>query len=246
LRIPRGGDGADAPEVPPAPVAIDYWLGADAASGVTLEILDAAGEVVATQQSGNDRAAGERDEQEMRGPPSRGRSPDALGTTAGLNRFWWDFRADIEGERSGPLLPPGNYTARLTVGDWTGEQSFDVLIDPRVAADGVTIADLREQYDFNRKVLALQADARALLEQVQQARENAQGSRATELDAILARLTERRDQSYPQPMLVQQISYLSGMTSSADQKVGRDAFQRYDELMAWLAREQEAFGGAGG
>lgn len=242
LRIPRTGGGPEAPEYPNAPASIDYWLAADATSGVTLEIIDEAGEVIATE-TGRTAGAEAEPQQGMRGPPF-GRPPArGLGMEAGLNRYWWDLRASADaGGRDGPAVPPGRYTARLTVGDWSATEPFEVKIDPRIAADGVTAADLREQYDFNRRVLALQADARALLEQVQQARQSAQGARAEQLDEIVARLTQRRDHAYPQPMLVEQIGYLYNMTSSADQKIGRDAHQRLEELRAWLERERQAFG----
>ena len=39
-------------------------------------------------------------------------------------------------------MPPGAYQARLKVGSLMQTQPFTVLIDPNVAADGVTVADL--------------------------------------------------------------------------------------------------------
>jgi hypothetical protein len=36
---------------------------------------------------------------------------------------------------------------------------------------------------------------------------------------------------YPQPMLIDQFSNIARMINQADQKVGRDAFIRYDDLM---------------
>ena len=40
----------------------------------------------------------------------------------------------------------------MTIGDWSQTQNFELLIDPRVAADGVTVADLREQFDLNTRI----------------------------------------------------------------------------------------------
>ena len=245
MDIPRTGNGTDAPEYPTAPAQIDYWLAQDAPS-VKLEILNAAGDVLTTTESSAGARAQPAQQQGMRGPPF-GRAPaQRLGTTAGLHRYAWNLEHAMEGGRGGPTVPPGRYTARLTVGDWTASKSFDVLLDPRVEADGVTVADLTEQYEFNKRVNALGVEARAFLQQVQQARQNAQGQRATQLDELLSRLTQARDISYPQPMLVEQISYLSNMTSSADQKIGRDATQRFQELQEWLAREKAAFQRIGG
>ncbi len=36
--------------------------------------------------------------------------------------------------------------------------------------------------------------------------------------------------SYPPPMLIDQLECLSWMTSSADQQLGQDAFERFAEL----------------
>jgi hypothetical protein len=145
----------------------------------------------------------------------------------------------IEGWR-GALVPPGRYAARLTVGTFSATQPFEVRIDPRVEADGVTQADLVEQYEFNKQVSALQAEARDFLQQVQQAREGARGQRAEQLDQVLASLTQRRE-AYPQPMLVEQINYLASMTATADQKIGKDATARLGELRTWLDRDKQRF-----
>ncbi len=240
MRIPRTGGDPDAPQYPSSMAAIDYWIGQDAAS-VRLEILDASGAVVSSAQSRPAGAAPERPEQGMRGPPFGGPPASRLETSPGLHRYWWDLRADAAGGRGGPTLPPGRYTARLSVGEWSATQPIEIVMDPRVAADGVTVADLVEQYEFNKKVVALQADARALLQRVQQARQGAQGQRAQRLDAILASLTQNRDHAYPQPMLVEQIGYLLNMTSSADQKIGRDAVTRLEQLQRWLQTQRQAF-----
>jgi len=39
---------------------------------------------------------------------------------------------------------------------------------------------------------------------------------------------------YDMPMLADQLQYLSAMINQADQRLGRDAFERYDELRAEL------------
>jgi hypothetical protein len=238
-RIPRSDGGPAAPEYPAAPVNIDYWLGQEA-STAKLEILNAAGEVLSSVESRTGAQQPERPEQGMRGPPGAQQSAPSLETTAGLHRFGWDLRHAIPGGRGGVTVPPGTYTARLTVGTWSAAQPFEVRIDPRIEADGVTQADLVEQYEFNKKVMALQSEARELLQQVQAAREGAQGARVQQIDEILASLTQRRE-AYPQPMLVEQINYLGNMTASADQKIGKDATARLGELRSWLDREKQRF-----
>ena len=41
--------------------------------------------------------------------------------------------------------------------------------------------------------------------------------------------------SYPQPMFLNQLRYLQGMTSRADQRPGNFAYTRFDELSGQLA-----------
>jgi photosystem II stability/assembly factor-like uncharacterized protein len=239
MRMPRSDGGPAAPEYPATSVNIDYWLGQEA-QAAKLEILNAAGEVLSTVESRTGAQPAERPEQGMRGPPGAQQAAPQLETALGLHRFGWDLRHAMQGGRGGAIVPPGRYTARLTVGTWTAAQPFDVRMDPRIEADGVTQADLVEQYEFNKTVAALQSEARELLQQVQAARQPAQGQRAQQIDELLASLTQRRE-AYPQPMLVEQISYLANMTASADQKIGKDATARLAELRSWLDRDKQKF-----
>jgi hypothetical protein len=239
MRMPRSDGGPAAPEYPATPVNIDYWLGQEAQTA-QLEILNAAGEVLSTVESRTGAQPAERPEQGMRGPPGAQQAAPQLETAPGLHRFGWDLRHAMQGGRGGAIVPPGRYTARLTVGTWTAAQPFEVRMDPRIEADGVTQADLVEQYEFNRTVAALQSEARELLQQVQAARQAAQGQRAQQIDGLLASLTQRRE-AYPQPMLVEQINYLANMTASADQKIGKDATARLAELRSWLDRDKQKF-----
>src|SRR5262245_59165860 len=175
----------DAPEYPPAGVRIDYILAAPPGE-VTLDILDAAGKVVrsysSTQRAG---AAGGRG-----GGRRGGGLPTALPAKAGMNRFVWDMRypggaaaaGDGEGGGgfggNGPLVAPGTFRARLTTGGVTKTEAFTVKIDPRVAKDGVTVADLAEQTRFALKVRDALADARQLSTRVRQAIDARRGDAA--------------------------------------------------------------------
>ena len=89
-------------------------------------------------------------DQESGGGRGRSTPPPRVTKKAGLNRFVWDVR-----HKNGLTVPPGRYQARLKVGSETiATESFNVLIDPRVAAGGVTLADLQEQYDHNVRMRA--------------------------------------------------------------------------------------------
>ena len=245
MRFGGAGRSPSDPQYPSPGVMIDYYLAAE--SEVTLEILDAGGTALRTFSS-SDKTQETGETQQMRGPVPGARGA-TLAKDAGMHRFTWDLRhpgaLDGKGERGrGPLAVPGTYQARLTVGDWSATQSFEVMIDPRVAADGVSQADLEEQLAFNLQVRDALSDAQQAAARIDSTKkllkarldaEDAQAMRVKEeLDEIESALVTDTSDSYPPPMLINQLRYLSGMTSRADQKPGRDAYVRYEELRAEL------------
>ena len=147
-----------------------------------------------------------------------------------MNRFVWDVR-----HRAGIAAPPGAYGAVLKVGSTVQTQPFNVLIDPNVAADGVTAADLREQFEHNMRMRQLVTDVNQLVARVRDAQNklrNATGAdaeKAKQVEAIAAKLLSEPVR-YGKPGLQAHITYLAGMTTSADQKIGRDAVERYGVL----------------
>ncbi len=235
------------PEYPPAGAMIDYYL-RDGADTVTLEILDGAGQVVRTFRSGG-REAGSRSGQGMRAPFMRAAAA-RLEKSRGMHRFVWDLSvAGPTGARGGPMVVPGTYQARLTAAGVTQTRSFEVRIDPRVAAYGVTVADLREQFDVSMDILQLMSDAAATVDRVRAARTRMRGNAAAvrELDALEAALvTDPTITSYPQPMLLAQIQYLYAMLQRADQKPGRDAYERLAQLRSQLGGLQARLARVGG
>jgi len=62
----------------------------------------------------------------------------------------------------------------------------------------------------------------------------ANAANAKSLEALVARVVTA-DVVYPQPMLIDQLSNIARMIGQADQKVGRDAFTRFDDLMKEMA-----------
>ena len=159
------------------------------------------------------------------GGGGRGRTapPTRVTRDAGFNRVAWDVR-----HSSGLAAPAGSYQARLTVGSVTQTQPFTVLVDPRVAADGVTAADLKEQFDHNMRMRELTAAVGQLLARV---RAGLNGANADKLRLIYEQLTNTPEGvRYNKPGLQTHISYLARMTTGVDQKIGRDAIERYRDL----------------
>ncbi len=239
--------GVDVPEYPPAGARIDYFLAAPSGE-VRLDILDSTDKVVRsyTSDARGAPAGGGRGGGGRRG----GGLPSALPTKTGMNRFVWDLRypggpagaGDGEGggfSGGGPMVPPGAYKARLTAGGATRTESFTVKIDPRIAKDGITVADLAEQTKFALKVRDALADARQLAQRVRQTLEAKRGDQAR-LQAVLDRLVTRTG-PYEDQMLIDQLSNVGREIGGADQKVGASAYERFNQLMKeWTAIKADA------
>jgi len=114
------------------------------------------------------------------------------------------------------------------MGSWSDTEPLALVIDPRLTADKVTAADLKEQYEHNVKMRDMVAEVGRVATRVRQARTNA---RTPQVDALAATLFGPDEGvRYGRPGLQTQITYLAGMTSRADQKIGRDAIERYQTL----------------
>ena len=243
----RGGGGfgygprdPSEPEYAPSGAFIDYVVGSQV-DELILEILDASGQVVRSYEGGGPGMQS-RTEQGMRAPQRRAygtASPDA---SPGMHRFLWDLRVEAPGGRGGPMALPGEYQVRITMDGWSDTGSFQLLMDPRVAADGVTMADLRAQFDFNMRVAELSAEANEFAEAVSDAVGSGSysGQAQSQLEEIQSLLVDAGG-SYPQPMLLNQIRYLQGMTGRADQRPGNFAYTRHEELQQQLAELRVRF-----
>src|SRR5262249_35081144 len=133
-----GGPGS--PDHPPAGAQVDYYLTAEPAGEVKLDVSDGSGQVVrvistpaARQAAGqvaaqNERGATSGGDEEMRGPRSGPTLPRTLPKRAGSNRFTWDLRYD----GGGPLVAPGRYQLKLSGDGWSRTQTLEVRLDPRL------------------------------------------------------------------------------------------------------------------
>jgi photosystem II stability/assembly factor-like uncharacterized protein len=218
---------------------IEYYLPATPNGPVIIEILDSKGALVNAYNSdssptpaGRGRAGGteQEDPDSAAAGRFRGGPPPRATKSAGLNRFVWDVR-----HQAGVTVPPGRYQARLRVNDNTLTQEFNVLIDPRVAEDGVTLADLQEQFGHNLRMRELVNSVNQIASRVRDAQAKQKSESATNgdgkgrLDAIAAKLFTPSIR-YSKPGLQAHINYLAGMTANIDQKIGRDAIERYEVL----------------
>ena len=160
------------------------------------------------------------------GGRGRGGPPPRVTKDGGHNRFVWDARYS-----TGLSAAPGAYQARIKAGEWTATDSFNLLIDPRVAAGGVTVADLKEQFDHNVRMREFSAQVGQLVTRVRAGLNNPDAAKAAKLRAIYEKLVNTPDGvRYNKPGLQAHVQYLAGMTTGVDQKIGRDAIERYQVL----------------
>ncbi|PZN93996.1 MAG: hypothetical protein DCF31_10765 [Alphaproteobacteria bacterium] len=239
----KGGDPGEGPEFQLPGAQIDYFV-ASAAQGspVTLTILDAAGTVVRSFSSAGPAGSGGRGSTDDESGRYRPTYPTRLDATPGMHRFIWDLRysGEVAGAAPasgrapvGPVALPGAYTVVMTSGNVTDRQPLQVVADPRVLASGVTQADLAAQFDHNRRVLKLVHDTNGAVARVRQAQAALKATpdpaKAKALEPLAARLITPPIR-YSAPGLQTHVSYLYNQTAGADQKIGRDAADRFTEL----------------
>lgn len=140
-------------------VVFDYYLEDKVPDSVAfmLEIMDAKGDVVRTYDT-------KKDKKFKRYPG--GPAPKAmLSNKKGLNRFAWDFRRNaipyipgvfVMGDYRGHIVAPGDYSAKMTMGDQSETVEFTILPDPRLTA---TASDYAAQQkillDIEKSVIAI-------------------------------------------------------------------------------------------
>jgi photosystem II stability/assembly factor-like uncharacterized protein len=245
-------------------VTFDYFLNKEAPE-VKIEFLDASGTVLRTF-TGTPKA-----ETPAPAPGDGGffgGGPPRVGTARGINRFTWDMRYDgavvfpgmimwAAQPQRGPAAPTGKYTMRVTANGETKTRDFNIAIDPRLVADGISEADLLEQFKLSVRVRdkvseANQAviDIRSLRDQINQRLQKVSGRRKDEIqklaDAVLVPLTavegeayQVRNRSGQDPLnypikLNNKIAALAGVIESADNKPTDQSVEVFNELSAEL------------
>ncbi len=244
----------------------DYFLNKEAAE-VKIEFLDASGTVLrtfsGTPKPETPAPAGEGGF--FGGPPPR------VGTAAGINRFTWDMRYEgavvfpgmimwAAQPQRGPAAPTGKYTVRVTANGEAKTRDFTVSLDPRLVAEGISEADLLEQFKLSIRVRdkvseANQAviDIRNLRQQINERLQKVSPRRKNEVqklaDAVLVPLTAVEEEAYQvrnrsgqDPLnypikLNNKIAALVGVIESADAKPTNQSVEVFNELSAQLDAE---------
>jgi photosystem II stability/assembly factor-like uncharacterized protein len=244
MRYSPVGNGPADPDYPPPGARIDYNLSSQPTGPVTIDILDSGGNVIrsfsseaaAAATQGDDDGAGVADSTAM----LRAGTP-RVDVRPGLHRLTWDLRYPgpwdanprLSGRR-GPMAVPGDYRVRLTVAGQSQTQPLHITEDPRVTHAGVTQADMDAQLAQNLKVRDAVDEAKQTLDRVKAALESTRSKSQRQKLETLREQLETAGPPYPLPKLIDQIEYLYGMTTRADERPGQDAYTRYDQLRKQL------------
>ncbi|MFN7978006.1 MAG: hypothetical protein U0P30_07710 [Vicinamibacterales bacterium] len=255
-------------------VSIDYYLGA-AADEVTVEILDGAGTVLRTfKGSAKDTGSGTPPGVDPDMAAFLGMNRARVGVAKGMNRFTWDMRYEgatvfpgmimwAAAPQRGPAAPPGRYSARITALGQSRSTTFEVGLDPRLAADGITVADLQEQFTLSAKIRDAVAEAnqaviaiRAVRDQVNDRMQKIPPRRKAEIqklaDSLLstlgtveAEVYQVRNKSSQDPLnypikLNNKIAALAGVVESADSKPTAQSYDVFTELQQALQAQLAA------
>ena len=298
-RIVAGGFGPGGPVITGWDGAvINYWL-KQAGQKVTIEFLDARGQLLRRFSSEQDSVAradslrqvadrASRDAANKRKADSlaalgvltaayrpdttdtrpqmggwRYQPPPRVPNKAGMNRFSWYLRGeDAQGftgmifwaaGTTGPTIPPGTYSVRITAGDKTESQTFQVLRDPRTNA---TQGDLDAQYAFLVQVRDRTTEAnnavrtiRNVKAQLEDRRAKA-GSKGAALDKLASALSAKlssveeeiyqvKNRSGQDPLnypirLNNQLAALAGVAGSTEARPTAQSYEVFKLLSAQL------------
>lgn len=228
-RYPKVRSGGSLTQYPRTSVIIDYYIPEGNKAPIQLEIFDADNKQVATIVSDNALITKTTEVENMDLSQVFRYVDRRLATKAGINRFRWNLQqkgawSSSKNRRfkNGPLVAPGMYTVQLKIAEQSFKQTFEIKIDPRVAAEGITVAAIENQIAMQQKVMNLLSESRKLQAQLEKDTSN-------KAQIVLKKL-KNGSGAYPQQMFVSQVSYLLNMISNADQKPGAEAQKRFLEL----------------
>lgn len=245
-------------------IAVYYSLN-EPAEQVTLEFLEPDGDLIR-------RFAGEAEEDTTeQGAEEQGAEEEfdfggdepEVSVDAGMHELVWDLRYESfdtfpgmimwsAGGRGPYAVPDDGYQVRLTVDGEVQTQSFEIRLDPRV--EGVTVADLQEQFDFSIRIRDRVTEAnqavllsRGIKQQIDQRIEAADDGAVAEagqsfksaLTDVEAEIYQVRNESNQDPLnfpikLNNEVAALLGVVQSADARPTDQSYEVFEVLSAEL------------
>ena len=238
LALARGGGASRWAENLPDGAMIFYYFRDVPEDEVTLEVLESSDKVVKSFSS---------------------RGEDGLPVNRGMNRFVWNLRypgpyvtEGVDEGRSRPIrgylgeIPavPGTYRVRLTVGEWSHTESFEVRKDPRLET---TLAELQEQFDLmvevRDKITETQQAVTRIMAERERINDAAERSANPEIKRVAESISEKlsvaerklcitghgSDEAF-YPGMTQRLAVLYSVIAGSDHKPIDSAYERFEEL----------------
>ena len=267
----------DAGENPPVGVIVNYYLKQKPEGDITLAFLTADGKEIRSFSSKEEeetppngkngtQTAIDTEEEEKKKDP---RVPKE----AGANRFVWNMRyPDVrkvsgyvaaEAALAGPLVPPGTYAVRLTAGEASYTESFEIVGDPRLK---ISQEDYQAQFALQTQIWERLSEThdiirsvRVLRRQVEEWERKTKGQKhaeavkeaGTRLKEQLTTLEEEliqtkartRQDTLNHPVKFNaHLAFLGFVVASASGKPTRPSYELAEELGARLAGYQRRLG----
>ncbi|MDG1996188.1 MAG: hypothetical protein P8J14_06830, partial [Emcibacteraceae bacterium] len=133
---------------PPKGLQVNYVLNKDMdEEDIAIEIFDAAGMLVHAEYTNDSRAKCEASPRPMN-----------LKKTKGANRWSWNMMIGryecfpallrVTGSLNAYKAAPGTYTVKMTIGDYTENKEFEILVDPRLT--GTHAENFKQYQDMDR------------------------------------------------------------------------------------------------
>jgi len=160
----------------------------------------------------------------------------------------------------GPVVAPGTYQVRLTIGDWSQTASFEIQKDPRISA---TQQDLEDQLALLLRIRDTLSETheainslRDIRQQVEQWEQRVQGREeqeaiesagkavkdrlaAIEEELIQVKARSRQDTLNHPAKLNAKLAALTGVVASADAAPTKQAYELFEYLASQVEAEQK-------
>jgi photosystem II stability/assembly factor-like uncharacterized protein len=244
---------------PPDGAVIDYFL-PQAATKITLEILDAQGHTARKFSSDDKPEATEEELRKQLIPLYWLRKERRIATDAGMHRWVWDLHyASPQTNRHdypiaaiphdtpryplGPNAQPGAYSLRLTVDGKTFGAPLMVKMDPRVKAPAAALA---KKFEAEQKLAAMVSDSTAAVQEagsVRQQLDKVSESKAVDVESYqkkLSVLLGAQGGIFAPPSPEANLNRVSGQASTLFQQIwGADAQPTASQITAMTETERD-------
>ena len=254
----RGQSANGVPDYPPPAAIIDYYLPAGIEGPVRLEIVDSSGDVVNAYESTDEAAGDDEVEEDMALSQARVIADQSLSAEAGANRFRWDMThlgAWHEDEDDRYKRGPDGATRHVHGAPDGGWQDGRPAARTHCRSTRAPHRARRSKTSMRRLPCSWYSSTcsrrfagssrpwQRSTRRWRHERDELSQDEAARLLVVTDVLDQVRaaDIIYPQPMLVNQVSFLYNMISRADQAPGVEAADQYTTLVEWFARLKEQY-----